>query len=136
VTYEEHIEALEGASGVSKETLEAASDALGFVAALHGLFVDHGVLNEDAPIDVAVLENLTDAFHGELAAASLLLSDDMFKGVEQMLRALETTIEKSDTDGEVPTVVRKGFARLASRVAKARELKAQYCTPVADDATA
>ncbi len=118
--YEDHITVLEQTIDLPTETVEVASDAIGFVAALHGFYVDIGVLNGEAPIDVAVLENLTDAYYGELAAAALFLSEyDSFKGAPDVLRGTAKTME--DAGDVVPLVVRKGFVRLAARIERARE---------------
>lgn len=118
--YEDHITVLEQAEGLPSATVEVASDAIAFVAALQGLYVDSGVLNEDAEVDVGVLENLVDAYHGELCAAALFLSEyNSFKGVPDLLRGTAKTME--DNGGVVPVVVRKGFERLAARIEKARE---------------
>jgi hypothetical protein len=120
-TYEDHIEKLEAAENIPNETVEAACDAISFVAALHGLYVAEGVLNEDAPIDCGVLENLVDAYHGELAAAAILMSEDSFKGFPELLRGTARSME--DPSAVVPLVVRKGFERLANRIERTRELK-------------
>lgn len=120
-TYEEHVDALEQAQGVSSETVEIAQDAISFIAALHGLYVDQGVLNEDAQVDLGVLENLTDAYHGELAAAAIFLAEDSFQGAPEVLRGLSDAME--DPEGVVPVVVRKGFGRLAGRIEQTRKMK-------------
>ncbi len=122
-SYEDHIEILQNAEGLPSETAEAAGDAIAFVAALHGLFVDQGVLNDEAEIDVNVLENLTDAYHGELAAAALLLSEDSFTGMPELLRG--TARSMPDDEGVVPVVVKKGFERLANRIEQTRRMKAE-----------
>ena len=119
-TYEEHIGRLEE-SDLPSDTVDAAEDALSFVAALHDLYVTQGVLNEDAPIDCTVLENLVDAYHGELAAAALFLSEDSFKGAPELLRKTAATLQ--DPDGVVPLIVKRGFERLATRIERAREMR-------------
>lgn len=122
-TYEEHITGLENAKGVSSDTVETACDAISFVATIHSLYVDQGVLNGEADVDIEVLENLFDAFYGELAAATLFLSQDSFKGVPELLRGVEKTMD--DPDNDVPSSVRKGFGRLAKRIEKARVLQVE-----------
>lgn len=117
-TYEEHILVLED-SDLPEETVEAAAQAISFAAYLRNFYVVTGVLNEEAPIDCRVLEGLIDAFHGELAAAAIILSEDSFKGVPELLRSTEVTMV--DPENAVPEYVRKGFGRLASRIEKARE---------------
>ncbi len=117
-TYEEHILVLED-SDLSEETVEAACQAISFAAYLRNFYVVTGVLNEEAPIDCRVLEGLVEAFHGELAAAAIILSEDSFKGVPELLRGAEDTME--DPENACPDYVRKGFGRLASRIEKARE---------------
>lgn len=118
-TYEDHIETLEGVSGIPSETLDAAADAISFVACLHNLYVDSGVLNDDATVDVSVLETLVDAYHGELAAAAILLSEDSFKAIPELLRTTATSMV--DSDDVVPVTVRKGFSRLATRIEQTRK---------------
>jgi hypothetical protein len=124
-TYEDHIDALERSKDVSSEAIEAATASIAFVAALHGMFVDNGVLNDEATIDVCVLENLVDAFHGELAAAAIFLAQESFDGVPEVLRLVSETIGTKETDpkGVVPTVVRKGFSRLAARIEQTRAMQ-------------
>ena len=121
--YEEHIDRLEASTDLPTETVEAAQEAMSFVAALHNLYVSEGVLNEDAPIDCSVLENLTDAYHGELAAAAIFLSEDGFKAVPEFLRKTAKTMD--DPSNVVPLIIKRGFERLANRIERARQLKAQ-----------
>lgn len=127
-SYEDHIEVIE-ASNLPSETAEAAGDAVAFIAALHGLFVDQGVLNDDAPIDCNVLENLVDAYQGELAAAALLLSEDNFRGMPELLRGTEKSMP--DDENVVPVVVKKGFGRLATRIEQTRKMRAEMAEVLA-----
>lgn len=121
-TYEEHITALEDSSEAPSDTIEAACDAISFVATLHNLFVTQGVINSDADVSIPILENLTDAYFGELAAATMFLSQDQFSGIGIFLTTLEKTMD--DPNNDVPVSVRKGFGRLAKRIEKARETMA------------
>ena len=120
-TYENHIDALEASKELPGDTVEVAQGAISFVAALHDMYVANGILNEDSPVDLAVLENLTDAMYGELAAAALYLAQDEFNGSSALLRATSSAME--DPDNIVPLVVRKGFERLANRIDRTRELQ-------------
>lgn len=133
MTYETLIEELESQSqgtGLSSEAVEAAADAMSFVAALHGLFVANGVLNEDAAVDVGVLENIIDAQYGELGAAAILLSEASFNGISDVLKATAKTME--DKDNVVPATVRKGFERLAQRIEKTKVYREQAAQALAN----
>jgi len=134
-TYEDYIEILENAD-LPGDTAEAACTAISFAAFFRNFYVVTGVLNEDAPIDCQVLEDLAEAFHGELAAAAILLSEDSFKGVPELLRGLEKTITNDDPNGFVPEYVCKGFGRLASRIEQAREERVQAMVAVKAEETA
>lgn len=108
------------------EAQEAALGAMAFVESLHQMFVDNGMSKSDEP-DLDELENLIDALHGELGAAVLFLCDPSFARVPDMLRAVSAQLEK-DAEGTVPTVVVKGFARLARRIENTRVNMQQLAT--------
>lgn len=110
----------------SDEVREKAADALAFVASLHQFFVDTGMSTNSEP-DVAELENLVDALHGELAASVLFLCAPSFSRVPDMLRVISTQLEKAQDDS-VPTVIVKGYARLAKRIENTRQ-NVQSLTP-------
>jgi len=125
---ETHIETLQDLSATSdatehEEALEAGADALAFAQGLHELYQDQGVISEDAELDLGHLENLVDAYHGELAAAALFLSEDSFGRVSVALRGTGKSLEAAgDT---VPLIIRKGFERLANRVEQAKKQRQQ-----------
>lgn len=106
----------------SEETKERAADALAFVESLQNMFVDSGMTDNVASIDE--LENLIDALHGELAAAVLFLCEPSFARVPDMLRVVTEKLEKMN-DGSIPTVVVKGFARMATRIENTRKNQQQ-----------
>jgi hypothetical protein len=118
--YEDYIEEVEaeGLDGLSEDCIVAAADALAFVQALHTMFKDNGV---DLPIepDVSSLEDVIDGVIGELAAASIFLSEDSFKRVPNMLRVVSSSFTQNAGE-EVPTVITKGFSRLADRIEATR----------------
>ncbi len=116
-TYEDHITAIEN-SDLPEETMEAACQAVSFAAYFRNFYVVTGVLNEEDPIDCQVLEPMVESFHGELAAAAILLSEDSFNGVTKMLNAMGKVLEKEEV---VPVYVREGFGRLATRIEEAKK---------------
>ena len=127
--FEKCIEILEDCAVSAKtseeeEAYESANDAMAFVQALHSLYVDQGVLPTEAEPDLAVLENLVDAYHGELAAAAIFLAESAFGRVPEVLRATAASLEKDD-GGVVPLTVCKGFERFASRIERVREQQQQ-----------
>jgi hypothetical protein len=75
----------------------------------------------DLPIepDVSSLEDVIDGVIGELAAASIFLSEDSFKRVPNMLRVVSSSFTQNAGE-EVPTVITKGFSRLADRIEATR----------------
>lgn len=111
--YETYIEELESDSA-SEDALEAASDCLAFVASLYSVFRQNGYDVPEEP-DLSVLEAMIDGMSGELAAASLFLSEDSFKDVPAMLRHISENFPQVDGQ-EVPQVITKGFSRLANRI--------------------
>ena len=124
MSYEDTIDAIEAGSKLDDAQREQAAEAMAFVQSIHNLFKDNGVDLPDDP-DVGTLENLFDGVLGELGAACIFLSEDSFKNVPQMLRAISRSFDKldehfRDTHGvegpSVPTVVRKGYSRLADRI--------------------
>lgn len=109
----------------SSDAIEAAADAMGFVLALHNMFRDNGYDLPEEP-DVSDLENVFDGMMGELAAACLFLSEDSFSNVPSMLRAISRSFAALQVPGtEVPTVITKGYERLANRIEATRVQKQQ-----------
>lgn len=126
---EAQIEVLQDMAAISKdvsqeEALEAGGDALAFAQQLHQLYVDQGVLPEDSELDLNLLENLVDAYHGELAAAAIFLSEDSWPRVSEAIRATGESLDKDPNCG-VPKIVSKGFIRLANRVDQAKRQRQQ-----------
>lgn len=120
--FEEEIEELEaavdpteGVSDLSDETVETACNALSFCGALHQMFVDNGMIVDDAIVDFDEMENLIDALAGELTAACMCLGT--FNDTPRMLRTIGENLKRQNIP-EVPKVVVKGFERLATRVEK------------------
>jgi hypothetical protein len=116
--YEKYLEELENGDEVSEDALDAASEAVAFVLALHTMFKDNGVEVTEEP-SVSGLENIIDGIVGELAAASIFLSEDCFKSAPKMLRTISSAFTQKDGE-EVPTVITKGFSRLADRIEATR----------------
>lgn len=117
--YEEHISWLSDLSYTYsddpdvQDALDEAANALAFAQALHDMFRTNGVrdLSEDPDLDK--LENLIDAHLGELAAATLFLGNLDRPDPVVSLRGIADNLA---SEGTVPTVVTKGFSRLADRV--------------------
>lgn len=112
--YESYISELENSPEPTDLALEAGADAMAFVLALHTMFKDNGVSLPEDP-SVECLENIIDNIMGELSAASLFLAEDAFNGVPKMLRTVSSGFTQ-DLGKEVPTVITKGFSRLADRI--------------------
>jgi len=118
MNYEEATLAIEDEANPSSEARDIAVDALNFVQSLHQMFKDNGMTSKDEP-DVDELENLIDALHGELGAAVLFLCEPSFARVPDMLRVISKQTSAMN-DGSVPTVIIKGFERLAKRIENTR----------------
>ena len=118
--YEDYIDEVEGSDvdDITAECAAAASDALAFVQALHTMFKDNGV-NLPIEPDVSSLEDVIDGVIGELAAASIFLSEESFENVPNMLRVVSSSFPQNAGE-EVPTVITKGFSRLADRIEATR----------------
>lgn len=118
--YEDYIEEIEdvGDQVLGDECISASTDALSFVQALHTMFKDNGVNLSNDP-DVTDLENVIDGVLGELAAACIFLSEPSFNNVPNMLRTISSSFLQKDGE-EVPTVITKGFSRLADRIEATR----------------
>ena len=99
--HETYLEELENGDDVSSDALEAAADSLAFVTSLHAVFRDNGYDLPEEP-DMASLENILDGMMGELAAASIFLSEDSFVQVPHMLRTIAKAFET--TAKEIPGV--------------------------------
>ena len=115
---ETYMEELENGENISDDALEAASDSLAFVESLYSVFRDNGYDIPEEP-DLSVLEAIIDGIHGELAAASLFLSEDSFKGVPDILRHIGENFPAAHGQ-EVPAVITRGFTRLANRIEATR----------------
>lgn len=116
--YETYLEQLEAGEDVSEEALDAATESLAFVTALHSVFRDNGYDLPENP-DVSTLEHILDGMMGELAAASLFLSEKSFQRVPEMLRTISKAFTQ-EPGAEVPTVIVKGYNRLADRIEATR----------------
>lgn len=122
--YEGYIAEIEQESTPGDRSLDVASDAMGFVLALHTMFAENGYTLPNEP-DTDALMAIIDGIHAELAAACLFLSDPAFEQVPTVLRQISKSLSQldtdfTDTDGvtetSVPSVVKKGFSRLAARI--------------------
>jgi hypothetical protein len=123
--YEKYLEEFENpdSDDVSAEAIDAAADSFAFVLALHTMFADNGV-NVGSEPNISVLENIIDGVLGELAAASIFLSEDCFALVPKMLRTISSSFTQREGE-EVPTVITKGFSRLADRIEATRVQQTQ-----------
>jgi hypothetical protein len=112
--YEKYMDEMESDRLPTEEAGDAGVDAMAFVLALHTMFRDNGVdLPEEPSVDY--LEHVIDGMMGELSAASLFLSEESFAGVPKMLRTVSSQFTQNCGE-EVPTVITKGFSRLADRI--------------------
>lgn len=132
--YEEYIEDLESIDTPSKETVEAAIEALAFVENLNNLLRDNGAVQLPEEPEVDRIGTVLDGVFGELAAVSIFLSEGSFARVPDMMRAVADTIEKSDveftdpsgeTSKSVPEAVIKGFRDFADRLEASKRQKAE-----------
>jgi len=121
--YETYIEELESPATASDDALEAASDCLAFVESLYRVFRENGYDLPEEP-ELSAVESILDGMMGELAAASLFLSEDSFKAVPQMLRKIGEAFSQLPGE-EVPTVIIRGYTRLANRIEATRVQQAQ-----------
>jgi len=117
--YETYLEELENGTDVSSEALEAAADSLAFTTSLHNVFRENGYDLPENP-DMSSLEAVLDMMMGELAAASIFLSEDSFMQVPHMLRTIAKAFETTAGSDEVPTVIVNGYNRLADRIQATR----------------
>ena len=120
--FEDYIIELEEADGLSTGAVQAASDCIAFTVALHSLFVETGVLNGEAPIDVNILENLVDAFLGELGAAALFLAQPSYAQIVTELNNAYGDVNNTEESEVIPKPILLGFKRFAKRVEKTIEM--------------
>lgn len=117
--FETYLDELESRENVSEEALEAATDALAFCMAMHDALKENGYTSDDLSIEF--LEKTWDGMLGELAAASLFLSENSFKNVPAMMRAIADNLANEATgDNTVPSVVAHGFRSFAKRIEATR----------------
>jgi hypothetical protein len=93
------------------------------MVSLHECLMANGMINPDAPVNPAVIEAAFDAFYGEVAAASIFLSEPSNDGCEQTLLDWEQGLQKAEID-VVPMSVQRGFRRLAERITKTKQWRA------------
>jgi hypothetical protein len=86
---------------------------------LHNVFRENGYDLPEEP-DMSSLEAILDMMMGELAAASIFLSEDSFLQVPHMLRTIAKAFEATADGEEVPTVIVNGYNRLADRIQATR----------------
>lgn len=131
--YEEYIGELESTIVPSDDALEAATEALAFVENLNALLRENGAELPEEP-NVDKIGTVLDGVFGELAAASIFLSEKAFSRVPEMLRVIAKQFESEDVDftdpdghtgPSVPSVVVSGFTQLADRIEHSRRQRAQ-----------
>lgn len=119
---DKHIQTLESVDG-SEDIVaarEQACDALAFSQTLWDMYAQHGMVAPGSNVDFAILENLIDALHGELAAMCVFLAENSFEQVPKMLRLIADALDK-DPAKSVPTVIIEGYRRAATRIEATRE---------------
>ncbi len=99
------------------EAIELAADALAFAAALHEMFHTSGVISSEE--DLNKLQSVIDGHLGELAAASIFLSNLSTMDTPKALMGVHASLTQEG--GNIPSFVVDGYARLATRI---RALKA------------
>jgi hypothetical protein len=106
---------------------------MAFLLLLNSALRESGAALSDTP-DPAKLGSMIDSVFGELAAASLFLSEKVFARVPELLRKYADGLEKMDsnfTDPEghsgpsVPQPILVGFRSLASRIEATRDQKVE-----------
>lgn len=122
--YETYLEELESGEDVSEEALEAATDALAFCLAMHEALKENGYTTDEPSIEF--LEKTWDGMMGELAAASLFLSENVFKNAPTMMRGIADNLSNKATDNnDVPAIVAHGFRSFAKRIEATRVQQTQ-----------
>ena len=136
--YENYVTLLEdlpqntSGNGDISTAIETACDCLSFVQALWDVYHLEGAHDGTSAPDISTMENLFDALQGELAAASLFLSENSFSRVPDMLRSLADKLEGHE-DNVVPVVVARGFSRFANRIENVRKQQQLLMKVVAAD---
>lgn len=110
------------------EALEAASDAMAFCQSLWNLFKDQGLITSSEDPDFYTMEKVIDSLYGELAAATLMFSDESFdlsSHLEKIISMFENVhgSVKAKNDGTVPPEVVQGFKAFANRLSNAKIIR-------------
>jgi hypothetical protein len=133
VEYEALVEDLTESDCPSQAAREAGADAMAFLLLLNSALKESGAPLSDTP-DAARLGSMIDGVFGELAAASLFLSEKVFARVPELLRKYADGLEKMDSnftdpDGHtgpsVPQPILSGFRSLATRIESTRDQKVE-----------
>ena len=111
------------------EALESAADAMAFCQSLWNLFRDQGLITSSFDPDFYTMEKVVDALYGELAAVTLMFSDESFDlspAVDKVIAVFNQTsvaIKKANKDNSVPPEVIQGFKSFANRLGNAKKVR-------------
>ncbi len=113
---------------------EIIEEALSLFITFHSLMQQGGVsVGDEMSSDDMV--QFFDSSLGELCAACIFLSEDVFEQAPKILRSIPSAIDKVDVDFKddqgvsgpsVPNVVKNGFSRLADRIEATKVQKHNY----------
>ena len=99
-------------------------DSITLSKGLWDLLKLHGLNHPSDIPDIAVMEKTIDRVYGELAAATLLLSENAFPGIHKIAKGTAISLEMKN-DPTVPKEIIQGFKDLAIRLENAIETKKQ-----------
>jgi len=137
-TFEEHMDCLQANTGVNPghiasdtldESVEVALDSMAFSLSLWNLLRDQGLITNSEEPDFVLMERAIDALYGELAAVTLMFTEESFKlapYVEKVITLFEgtsNTLNKANVEHVVPPEVIQGFKSFAARLKNAALLK-------------
>jgi len=134
-TFEEYMEFLQDVTPGDKVSLDtefaidAALDSMAFSLSLWNLLKDQGLITDSEEPDFVLMERAIDALYGELAAVTLMFTEESFKlapYVEKVITLFEgtsSTLDKANVGHVVPPEVVQGFKSFAARLKNAALLK-------------
>lgn len=115
--------------GGAEAALDTALDSMAFSLSLWNLLREQGLLVDSEEPNFVLMERAIDALYGELAAVTLMFTEESFNlapHVDKIITLFEgtsQTLDKANVEHIVPPEVIQGFKSFAARLKNASLLK-------------
>ncbi len=110
-------------ANIPTEGHKLAEDALTFTKSLWNLMKDQGLQSDSDIPDIQLMEKVIDRIYGELGAASLMFTDESFKGLPALFKGTAHRLSLHTGEDAPPPEIIEGFRDFAIRLENTSKLK-------------